>query len=302
MRYILLSAVVVVVLFVLLGFTRHVDDRGRTTVTFKLNKKQLLSFLGLAILLFEMFTIVPANHVGIKFSVFGGVNENTLGEGFQLKSPFDQIYIISSEVQTVAIQDVTGQTIDAQWVNMDLDVKYRVNPKNSFIVFKNFRTLDAVNNQLIVPTTQRAIEQITTQYNVIDVLGEKRNEVYIQIEEELERKLSESGIDFFSLTLTDTDAGESIEQAIEAEAIAKKQVETAQQALEKAKVEAETKKIDAQAAADVRLIAAKAEADANNLISNSVTEQVLKKMEMEARLKHGWVEVNSTGGTIVQQP
>ena len=99
-----------------------------------------------------------------------------------------------------------------------------------------------------------------------------------------------------------TDAGESIEQAIEAEAIAKKQVETAQQALEKAKVEAETKKIDAQAAADVRLIAAKAEADANNLISNSVTEQVLKKMEMEARLKHGWVEVNSTGGTIVQQP
>ena len=121
-------------------------------------------------------------------------------------------------------------------------------------------------------------------------------------------RLQKSGIEFFSLVLLDTDAGQAIEQAIEREAVAKKEVETASQAQAKANVEAQTKVIEASAAAEVKIIEAEAaakmiainaeaEAEANRKISASLTNELLRKMEMEARIKHGWIEI--TGATPI---
>ncbi len=300
MIFILISIVAVIILFILLGLETTIQVNNVRQIRFRRNAKQLFSLFGLLIMIFSCFTLVPANNVGIKFNIVGGVSSNTIGEGLQFKNPLDEVYLISTEVQTVKIDKVTGQTKDAQWVNMNLDIKYKVNPKNAFVVFKNFRNLANVNATLIIPLTQRAIEQITTEYNVIDVLGERRNEVYTKIEQQLQSKLASSGIDFFSLTLTDTDAGAGIEEAIANEAIAKKNVETALQKQEQAKVEAETLKIEAAANAEVKIIQAKAEADANKILSESITPNVLKKMEMDARKIHGWVEVNTGNGSLIE--
>lgn len=300
MIFIFISIITVAILFVLLGLDTTIQVNNIKQIRFKRNSKQLLALLGFLIMIIPCFTLVPANNVGIKFNIVGGVSSDTIGEGLQFKSPLDEVYLISTEVQTVKIDKVTGQTKDAQWVNMNLDIKYKVNPKNAFVVFKNFRNLQNVNATLIIPLTQRSIEQITTEYNVIDVLGERRNEVYSKIEQQLQSKLASSGIDFFSLTLTDTDAGAGIEEAIANEAIAKKNVETSLQKQEQAKVEAETLKIEAAANAEVKLIQAKAEADANKILSESITPNVLKKMEMDARKIHGWIEVNTGNGSLIE--
>lgn len=42
-----------------------------------------------------------------------------------------------------------------------------------------------------------------------------------------------------------------------------------------------------------------AEAKANWTISNSLTDELLKKMEMEARMEHGWVTVQGTGTVVI---
>ena len=112
----------------------------------------------------------------------------------------------------------------------------------------------------LTPLVQRAIEEVMTEYNVIDILGEERNAVYTEIELAVKTRLQKSGIEFFSLVLLDTDAGQAIEQAIEREAVAKKEVETASQAQAKANVEAQTKVIQASAAAEVKIIEAEAAA------------------------------------------
>ena len=77
-----------------------------------------------------------------------------------------------------------------------------------------------------------------------------------------------------------------------------KEIDTAKQEQEKARVEAETKKVQAQVDAETLLIQAKAEAEANQVLANSVTENLIKMKEAEARLKHGWVEVQSNGSVI----
>ena len=74
----------------------------------------------------------------------------------------------------------------------------------------------------------------------------------------------------------------------------KQQAEAEQETI---KVQNQTKILEAQADAQAKQIAAEAEAKANSTISASLTDKLLKKMEMEAREKHGWVTVQ--GGTVV---
>ena len=191
---------------------------------------------------------------------------------------------------------------------MVIDIKYRVNREKAFEVFRLYRTLENVSNNLIEPVVQRSIETITTQYNVIEILGEKRNAVYQGIEKDLSERLSKNGIDFISINFMDTDAGEAIEVAIQNEAVAKKEVETAKQKLEKAQIESKEKIVQAEAerdAAKIRaemlLIEAQAQAEANEILAQSLTPELLKKMEMDARMKWGWITVY-TGEAIVNIP
>ena len=235
MVFVIGGLILTLVLFVLLGIRRD-----GTTISFKFSGKQVLALLGLAVVAFGCYTVVPANSVGIIYSPFTGVSEETLPEGIHAKSPFDTVYLLSTEVQTQSIQSITGQTKDAQYITMDVDIKYHVDTANAFQIFKQFRTLSNMNASLIAPTVQRSIETVTTQYNVIDVLGEYRNEVYQRIEDDLSTRLGANGVSFYSITFTDTDAGDEIEEAIRAEAVAKKAVETAEQ--ERLRVEIEAQK------------------------------------------------------------
>ena len=248
--------------------------------------------------------IIPANTVGVVYSPFAGVQEKTLSEGWHSKGLFDQIHKISTQVQTATLSEVVGQTKDSQYVTMVIDVKYRVDSSKAFEVFRSYQTLGNVASTLIRPLVQRSIEAVTTQYNVMEVLGESRNEMYKKIEVEMQDRLANNGITFVSLNFDDMDAGEAIEKAITEEAIAKKAVETAEQLRLKAEVEAQKRVVEAQAdldkakiEAEAKLIAAEAEAKANKLLSESISDKLLKKMEMEARLKHGWVTIQ--GGTVI---
>ncbi|NLB61154.1 MAG: prohibitin family protein [Clostridiales bacterium] len=299
MFLVIIAFVLALVVFVATGFT------GRS---FKMNPKQFLALLPLLLIVFAAVAIVPANSVGIQYSPFSGVRENTLSEGWHFKGLFDEVYIISTEVQTRVIPGLTGQTEDAQYLEMVIDIKYRVNKERAFEVFRLYRTLENVSQSLIEPTVQRSIETITTQYNVIEILGEERNAVYTGIEEELTERLSKNGIDFISINFMDTDAGEAIEVAIQNEAVAKKEVETAQQRLEKVQIESQEKIIQSEAErdaakikAEMLLIEANAQAEANEILSKSLTPELLKKMEMDARMKWGWVTVY-TGQAIVDVP
>lgn len=234
----------------------------------------------------SMVAIVPANSVGVVYSPFTGVRDETLPEGIHLKGPFDEVYTLSTEVQTGTLVGVTGQTLDSQFVTMQIDVKYCIAADEGVRVFRQYRTLQNVSNNLVMPTVQRSIEAVTTQYNIIEVLGEKRNEMYAAIEAELTERFAASNIQFVSINFVDTDAGDAIENAIQAEAVAKKAVETAEQERLKAEIEAQTAIIQAQA-----------EADANHIISDSITPELLERMEMEARIKWGWITVQ--GGSVI---
>ena len=232
--------------------------------------------------------VVPANTVGIRYNNFSGTANEVLKEGVYLKIPFvEKVYPIDTKVQERTDEGVVVQTKDAQFVTTVVNVKYRVDAENASRIFRNYGTLESLNTNIIGNYAQNALNSVFSQYNVIEVLGEKRNEVLDKAREVLAKRYEEEGITLVELTMKDMDAGEAIEKAISDEAVAKKAAETARQKQETAKAEAETKRIEAQG-----------EADANRILSESLTDELIRMKEAEARMKHGWVTVQGVDGVI----
>lgn len=296
MIWLVIGLVVTISLAIVLGFDIKEVEKNhgiygssfKKELVWKLQKRQIFALFGLLICLFGCVTKVPANSVGIVYSPFGGTKQETLDEGFSTKNIFDKVYKISTETQTTFVEDLTTQTKDAQYVNSSLDIKYKVNESNAYLIFKQYRTLENMSENLIVSATQRVLEHITTTYNIIDILGEKRNEIYAELEKGLAEEFALYGVEFVSITIDDMDAGEKLEAAIEEEAVAKKAVETAEQNLLKAETEAKQKSVQAQAEqdaakieAETRIIEAEAEKKANDLLNQSLSDEVLRKEWIE---------------------
>lgn len=257
MTFIILSAIVVIVLFVVTGIKRVGSNTG-----WKANPKQWISLLGLVIAIPAFFTIVPANSVGIVYSPFsGGVQQDVLSEGIQAKGPFDTVHVISTEVQTNTIENLHGQTEDSQYLTIAIDVKYRVDPAKAVEVFKKFRTVANINSTLVKPAAQRAIDGAMVKYNIIEILGDQRTHVYIDIEDFLTQRFEDNGLHLHSITFLDTDGGEEIEQQIRNEAVEKKAGETAELRKERAQTEKETRIIQAEGEAEEKKILAAAIAE-----------------------------------------
>lgn len=298
MIWLIIGIIVTIGLFVVLGINVETIEvpygilKGQCTTKMKLHwklrRRQVLALAGLLICLFGCVTKIPVNSVGIVYSPFGGTKEQTLSEGFHTKNIFDKVYKITTEVQTTRVENLTTQTKDAQYLTSILDIKYRVNTSDAYLVFKQFRTLKNMSENLIAPTSQRVLEGITTKYNVIDVLGESRNAVQSELQLALTEEFAKYGVEFYSITIIDMDAGEKLENTIAEEAVAKKAVETAEQNLLKAETEAKQKSVQAQAEqdaakieAETKLIEAEAEKKANDLLNQSLSADILQKEWIE---------------------
>lgn len=235
---------------------------------FKVNKKCFLSIIPLGLLVFvQSICVIPSNTVGVKYSALNGTSKNTLKEGVHFVTPFvDKIYKIDTTVQERTDDNVSVQTKDAQWAKMQVNVKYEVSKSNAFKVYKQYKTMDALKENIIGNYAQNAMNEVCSNYNIIDLLGDQRNEIVNKASEILRENLEKEGVTLKMLTIKDLDAGEKIEKAISDEAVAKKQVETAKQKQEKARTEAETK-----------LIEAEGEANANAVKTKALTPEVLQE-------------------------
>ena len=235
---------------------------------FKVNKKCFLSIIPLGLLVFvQSICVIPSNTVGVKYSALNGTSKNTLKEGVHFVTPFvDKIYKIDTTVQERTDESVSVQTKDAQWAKMQVNVKYEVSKSNAFKVYKQYKTMDALKENIIGNYAQNAMNEVCSNYNIIDLLGDQRNEIVNKASEILRESLEKEGVTLKMLTIKDLDAGKKIEKAISDEAVAKKQVETAKQKQEKARTEAETK-----------LIEAEGEANANAVKTKALTPEVLQE-------------------------
>lgn len=232
----------------------------------RFNFKMLISFIWLLLILFGCFKIVPANSVGIEYDPLnGGIQKNTLKEGFKLKNPLSKIYTISNKVKELKFENVSVQTNDSQWVNAIIQVQVNIDKDKASTYFSKYgdKDLEDIKN-IINSTIQKQFESVTVNYNIMELLGEKRNDIVNETYQRAYDELYKDGIVLNRLILVDTDAGDTIEKAIADEAVAKKNVDTAEYKKQQAELEGEAKVIEA-----------KKQKEANDILSKSITKEIL---------------------------
>ena len=271
MGLIIFSIILAIILFLVLGinFTKLIDDEG---LEWKIKVRQLFSLVGLLIILFGCYTIVPANSVGIRYNPFsGGTQSSTVGEGFYGKNPLEKIYVLSTKVEEFNFENISIQTKDSQFVNSELQVQVRIDGTKASEYFKKHGNNKLSDIQSIIANTlQKEFEKVTTTYNIMEVLGEKRDEIVNKTLINSKEELIKDGILVDRIVLVDTDAGQDVEQAIKNEAIAKKNAEAAVYKKQQAQTEGEAKVIEAQKTKE-----------ANELLNKTLTDEILLQQFIE---------------------
>lgn len=255
---------------------------------------------------------VPVGYVGVVYSA-NGAEQTTLSQGWHFTSPMKHVanfpisqqqIVFSNDPEDYGVKEHADWHIDAPasggMVGINLTVNYNFLPDRVVELYTKFGGIDG--ESLVASKIQNSIisyvKDITPRFTVMDIYSDKKSEVNSAITEYLNEKLtSEYGINVSSALVIDVDLDDALKDKIRAKEQAKQDVEIAELNKQTALAQAETDKVKAQAEADIKVIEAKAEAESNRIISESITDNLIKMKEAEARLKHGWITV--TGADTV---
>ncbi|MBQ2445497.1 MAG: prohibitin family protein [Oscillospiraceae bacterium] len=268
MALFVIGIVVTLALFLALGITYG------TKVEWKLNKKQLLSVLGVGIMVLACYVSVPTGHTGV-VTTFGKVENFTLEAGVHFKLPWQEVVKMDNRVQKSTL-DMSCFSSDIQEVTMKYTVNYQISKQDAMTIYKTIGT--DYYNTVIAPCITEAVKIVTARYNA-EALISSRSNMAGEIETELEAKLLDYNIELVGTSIEDMDFTDAFTDAVEAKQVAeqnKLRAETeAEQRVIEANAAAEIRKVEADAAAYQTLTRAEAEAKANREIAESLTQALI---------------------------
>ena len=265
---------------------------------------------------------VPAGYVGVVYNMNGGIDGEVLTQGWHFVAPTKKVteYSIGIEQSylTAAIQGDSKRdesfnipTSDGKTVKVDLEFSYRFDAERvteTFIQFKG-RSGEEVKTTLIKPKIIAWTQEVSANYPVTDIFGDKRTKINAELDVYLKEKFEPYGIIIDTVNFTNISVDDETAAAIQKKVTAQQELELAeieartamiqaekekevalmkaeqekQAALIKAEadkevalIEAEQKKIAADAEAYQITAKAEAEAEANKKIAESVTDDLIK--------------------------
>lgn len=253
---------------------------------------------------------IPAGYVGVVYNMNGGIEDETLSQGWHLIAPTKKVstYSIGIEQSYLTAEDKGDSpkdesfnipTSDGKTVKVNLEFSYRFDEERVAEIFTEFKgkSGEEVKNTFIKPKVIAWTQEVSARYPVSDIFGDKRTEINAELDVYLKEKFEKYGIIIDTVNFTDISVDAETAEAIQKKVNAQQELEIAQIEAETAKVQAEKDKEVAEIAAETALIKAQAEADANREIASSITPELIQMKEAEARMEHGWITVE--GGTPI---
>lgn len=261
MFLIILSIILVVVTAGLLGINTEEEK-------WEFKPRMIISLLWLIIILFGCFSTIKTGEIGIK-TRFGKIVGSTTNEGIIFKSPIEKIEKINIKVQKYENKDaLSTSTKDMQIVNnIKVSINYQIDGTNVVELYKKVGI--NYSNTILEPAIQETIKGVISKYTSEELVT-KRSEISLDINNTLNERIKNYGINSVSVAINNFDFSEAYNQAIEQKAVAEQNVLKAQQELEQTKVEAEKKIVEAEATNK-----------ANELLKQNVTYEVLMKQFIE---------------------
>ena len=259
-------------------------------------------------------TKVGQGEVGVVWTASSGVREQTLSPGIHFVHPLAKVkdypvaqqqLVLSNNPEDYSTNNHADWHVDAPadggMVKMNITINYNFLPDKVTELYTKFNGMDGetIVENMVQNSIVAYIKEVTPKFTVMDIYSSQRAEVSKAITEYLNEKLiSEYGINISSALIIDVQLDEALSQKIQAKEQAKQDAEKAELDKQTALAQAETDKVKASTEAAVAIEKARGEAEANRLVSQSITPELIQMKEAEARMQHGWVTVQGANTVV----
>ncbi|WP_026221755.1 MULTISPECIES: prohibitin family protein [Bacillaceae] len=246
-------------------------NRGRNKKVLGGSIVAIALILGIALLTLFIEKI-PNGYVGVVYSPNGGVQDETLGQGWHLVGLFDKVTVYPIRMQTVNYTDIQVATSDGKSVTVDFAYNYSIEPDKVVDVFNKFGPIpvEQIEESYLRTRLWDAGRKGIAKYSVIDTYGEKSSEAAVGVQNLFSDDIKELGFVVDNLTLGVPKPDESTQAAINKRVEAAQELERKQIELKIAEAEAQKKKIEAQGISDY-----------NKIIKESISPEVIQNKWIE---------------------
>lgn len=220
----------------------------------------LLFFIG------NPFVIIPSGFVGVKRTL-GKIDPTPMWESLHLRIPIVQS-VEKVEIRTRAVEftreknnPISSLSKDGLPVNMDVAVLYRVDGKKAPELLREYGPdyEEKLIKQIVRTSVRDAIAEMESS-----VVYQERTKLQEKIKREVGNQLMKRYLILEDVLIRDIRLPESVVRAIEEKRKAYEEAQRMQFLLEKERLEAERKKVEAQGIAE-----------ANRIIAGSLTKEYL---------------------------
>jgi regulator of protease activity HflC (stomatin/prohibitin superfamily) len=235
-----------------------------------------------AFLLALSIVVVPDGSAGVRVSQISGVRAGTLYPGVHLIVPLvdrvvlydtrEQVYSTAgAENPKKAVSILNVQAREGLSIGLAVSVRYRLDPRRLDSIHANLP--QPIGDEVVAPVVSTVYRQIAPNYTVREVFATKREEIRQKAADAISARLGSDGILVHEVLLRDIQLPAEYAQGLEGLLLKEQESErlgTEQEIKQKevrvAELEAEAQKTrdvkQAESAAQVRVLQAKAESDA----------------------------------------
>jgi len=210
-----------------------------------------------------MTTTIGAGEQGVKFSSFSGTDlQKTYGEGFHLHAPWTEIVPYDVKIQE-QLETITALSSNGLSINLDISIRYR--PRTETL--PQLHTTYGIDfyRKLVQPELRSVAREVVGRYTPEELYASKRTELQTQIGEGVKVDVEDQFVIIDAVLIRHVELPAEIQQAIESKLKEEQEAERYQYTIQKERLEAERKKIEADG-----------EATYQRIITQSLSPQFLR--------------------------
>lgn len=235
-------------------------------------------------------TYVNPGYVGIVIHrAGGGVAKVPLGPGLHFRNPlttgieeypvFMQTLVLSKggSEGSRANDEINVNSKEGQPISLDVSMSFELDPDRAPNMYSTFRRdIDAIQHGYVKQSIRQALQEVVGNEEIAAVIGPKKADAVNHTQRLLSERLAQYGMVVKQFTINELRAPPSVIEAINQKNVMQQQALTAQNELQKNQFQAQGDSIKAAGQAKAILSLAEAQSKANEMLSRSVTANLVQ--------------------------
>ena len=234
----------------------------------------IIGAIVLIIVLAKSAITIDSGEAGVLYKTFGGgvvTDAPPLGEGFHLVAPWNKVYVYEVRRQELFEK---MKVLSSNGLDIQLDASAWYQPKYEELGKLHQEIGENYLERILLPTIRSAARSVVGRYTPEQLYSSKRDAIQNEIFEETKKIVNKQFIVLDEVSVRDVTLPNTIKDAIE------RKLKQEQESLEY-----EFRLVTAQKEAEKVRIEAQGKADANQILSASLTDKILQDKGIDATLK-----------------